>query len=539
MTTLAALTDAAAPWVRRPERGRDTRVVDTADRADLVVLDQILTDCPALETLQHRLTDRHGAVGLVQDLWMAAYSRTPQLLDAHEVEPSQRRNRAIAAAMLGTPEHTALRRMTVGDAYAAAMSVLAQAKALPGMLDTLDPAGRHRAAARRHRGLDAAARWVEHAHQRASDSVDADPDAAVAQPKVAAMLRAIAEAEQAEDAVAAAEQAVAEENGNPALAVSSVRAAARQAAADAEDALVAEDTAMTAWGVGEGQLQHLDAQERMRLARSLQSGKLARFAELIGRFRTLSHAQRARRVEHARGEYVGVALGDDLGGLVPEELANLAVPGLRAAFLARYVEAQLMVYDQRGEEHQAQGSIIACIDCSSSMRFFDEHGISGEAYAKAMALALLDQARAARPRRGFAAILFSHHVEPPILFPADQPLDLAAQLRMAERFPGGGTDFQAPLDAAVALLEAEFNSSGRPKADIVFLTDGAAELSEDWVRAWRRTKHRLGFRCYGVQLPTDGGPWAEAGVLEDICDDVRAIADLSDVHGTAGLFRAI
>lgn len=545
-------------------------MVDTSDRADLVALDQIMADCTALTGLDGTLTEHYAAPGLVEDLWLAAYSRAPQLAESREVGPGQRAGRAITAAMLHTPEHDELRRTTVGDPYAAAMSVLAQGPALRRMLAALDQDGSQRAANHARQAADRAAGAVQQAYAAAAEAAeeaagevvegDTEPGAGggtggggrgeagqdaggldgleVPGPLVADVLRAIAEAKAADDDAAASAAAAEDGQGeDDDLAVAQVRAEARQAAADAEAELSEEDAAMNAWGVGEGELQRLDADDRMRLAQRLRTPRLAQFAELIGRFRQMSTAQRSRRVEHARGEYVGVGLGDDIGSLIPAELANLALPALRAHFAVRYAERQLMIYEQRGDEHEGQGAIIACIDCSHSMTDQDEHGITGEAYAKAMALALLDQARNAVPPRDFAAILFSHDAEPPICFPADRPVSLDDKLTMASLFPGGGTLFDPPLDAAVELLEAEYNAVGKQRADIVFITDGAADVEEDWMVAWRAAKKRLGFRVFGVSV----GPWADedTSVLEEICDDVRRIDDLTATHATADLFRAI
>jgi uncharacterized protein with von Willebrand factor type A (vWA) domain len=564
-TSLGRLRESASPWLNRPgyPPPRDRRVVDSTDRADLAALDQIMTDCTALTDLDATLTDRYGALGLVEDLWLAAYSRDPQLAEAREVDPGQRANRAITAAMLRTPEHDELRRSTVGDPYAAAMSVLAQGPALRRMLSTLDEQDQQWAANRAHQDAARAAGAVQQAYAAAAGAVEADAedaaagnlagdagdagdadgdgpdldDAEVPHPLVVDVQRAIAEAAGADDDAASAAAALADQHENGDLAVARVRAEARKAAAHADAELSGEASAMNAWGLGEGERQRLDADERMRLAQRLRSGKLARFAELIGRFRQMSTAQRSRRVEHARGEYIGVTIGDDLGSLVPAELVNLALPALRAQFAVRYAERQLMIYEQRGEDREAQGAIIACIDCSYSMSYDDEHGITGEAYAKAMALALLDQAREATPPRDFAAILFSDGAEPPICFPAGQPVSLEDKLTMAESFPAGGTAFQPPLDAAVKLLDAEYNTAGKQKADIVFITDGTAPVDEYWLTTWREAKKRLGFRCFGISV----GPWADkdTGALEEICDDVRRIEDLSDSHATADLFRAI
>ena len=564
--SLGRLRESARPWLDRPgyPRPREVRVVDSADRADLVVLDQILADAPALADLQTALAEHYGAAELVKDLWMAAYSRDPQLADASEVEAGQRAGRAIAAAMLGSPEHEELRRTTVGDPYAAAVSVLAQGPALRRMLNTLDTERRQREAHRAHQRADRAAGAVREAFAAAAEAaesaVDGEPDeepdeefavaapgedggdgggvdaAEVPHPLVVDVQRAIAEAEALDAEAAAADAAAAGQNESGELAVAQVRADAREAAADADAELAAEATAVRAWGVGEAEWQRLDAGERMRLAGKLRGGKLAAFAALIGRFKQMAAAQRSHRVEHARGEYVGVTLGDDLGSLVPDEFVNLALPALRVVFAVRFAEERLMVFEQRGEEHEGQGAVIALIDCSHSMKRLDGNGITREAYAKALALALLDQARAATPARDFAAIAFSKQPEPAICFPASGPVRLEDKVAMAETFPGGGTDFQSPLDAAVELLEADYNTTGRRKADLVFITDGIAAVEEDWLRDWRAVKKRLGFRCFGVAIGDEAEP---EGVLEEICDDVRQIEDLTDTRATADLFRAI
>jgi len=69
---------------------------------------------------------------------------------------------------------------------------------------------------------------------------------------------------------------------------------------------------------------------------------------------------------------------------------------MRAAFAARYAEQRLFVYETRGEQHTGPGAVVACVDCSGSMSWAATGGISGEAWAKDCALALLDQARAGR-----------------------------------------------------------------------------------------------------------------------------------------------
>lgn len=519
---------------------RDRRphyAVHTADRADDVVLDGLLAECTALRQLDADLAGHYGAPGLVGDLWRAAYCRHPELLRADEIQPRAQINHALVSAQLGSPEHCELRRTTAGDAFASALAVVCQGPALRRML----------------RQLDDERDQAEQAQQKADQAAAASAAAGPAGPG--------AEDAQGEDGVADSGDAAendaqadrgetdaahrAEKELQQALAAAPIRAAARQAAQDAGEQLDDVCGRAAAWGV-DAELQRLSADERMRLADRLTSGKLREFADLIGRFRQLARAQRSRRVEHARGEYVGVTLGDDLGSLIPAELANLAVPALRADFAARYAESRLMVYDQRGDEHEAQGAIIALIDCSWSMQdpftmtfgtgapSPGDEAVTAEAYAKALALALLDQARAARPVREFTAILFDERVDKVFRFPAHQPLDHAHRIELAERFPGGGTDFMGPLEEAVKLLAAEHNTTGRQKADLVLITDGDAWVSDQWVEQWWTHKRQLGFRAFGIEIGRGGSPTVAA-----ICDDTRTIADLTDTHATAELFRSI
>lgn len=210
---------------------------------------------------------------------------------------------------------------------------------------------------------------------------------------------------------------------------------------------------------------------------------------------------------------------------------------MRSVFAARFAESRLMLYDSRGEETTGKGAIIACVDCSYSMEESGPGGVTREAWAKACALALLDQARQAR--RDFVGILFSSDDSVKVCrFPATRPAAIADVLDFAEHFFGGGTEFRTPLAAAVRLLDEELNTDGRRRGDIVMITDGECEVSEQWMRSWNEAKHTLGFRTFGVAVgaPRATGPGT---VLDALCDNLRSIDDLTDTHAAGDLFRLI
>ena len=162
-------------------------------------------------------------------------------------------------------------------------------------------------------------------------------------------------------------------------------------------------------------------------------------------------------------------------------------------------------------------------------------GVSGEAWAKACALALLDQARAAR--RDFAGILFSSASElADVPVPRRPAPAIGDVLDFAESFFGGGTDFAAPLDAAAE------SAGGRVR-----------HRRPDARR--HRVHHRRGMRRHrgldavlaGAQGParlSASSAWpsaAEPGPVLDraVRQPPRTVTDLAEPGAAADMFRVI
>ncbi len=530
LARLADLAGKAGRWLGLSAPVRHTGAVE-ADRFDDMTWREIYDQAAALRELAEDLAERYDyAADLVKDMFLAAYKASPVVRPGGHMDPSRLVNRQAIAGLLESPEFTELRRETAGDVYASAMAVLAQAEAMRRMLEQAKDAQQAAdRAARARQEEHAAAAALAAAVEAASHTADEDgtvPDEQAG--AVEAAMQAAQEAEErAAETAAAASRAV---TG----AAPGMRAAGRSGAQQAAEEAREEAALMAAWGVGPGELQRMDFETRRRLADRLRSGRMAQFIDLIGRFRQMAEEQRARRMERVPGELVGIETGHDLSRLIPSELAALGVPAMRAVFAARYAEQRLFVYEQLGEVEAGQGAIICCVDCSGSMGArLPGTGISGEAWAKACALAMLDQARAAR--RDFAGILFSSAGEIKVFrFPAREPARIADVLDFSEFFWGGGTNFEEPLGAAAELLEAEYNTDGRMRGDIALVTDGICGMSEEWMRTWNDAKARLGFRVFGIQVGRAPGP-----VLDALSDNVRSIEDLADVDQAADLFRVV
>jgi len=505
-----------------------------ADRFDRLTWQDTYGQSAGLRDLAEELNQRYDhTTDVLTDVFLAAYKVGPRLRERAEMDPSRLVNHQVITSLLDSPEFAELHRETAGDPYAAAMAVLAQAAALRRTLEhARDAQEQAEQVKNAQRAAEDAATAVGEALQEAAD--EADEDGTVPSLANDAVHQAI-------EAAGAAEATARQSSRTAAQALKAaapgIRTAARNAVAKGAEAAREESALMRAWGVGPGELERMPFDQRARLAERLRTGRLAQWAELIGRFRRMAAGERARKVENATGELVGVTLGDDLSRVIPSELANLGLPALRAVFAARYAAGELMLYDSQGDQSTGQGAVIACVDTSHSTYEAGPGGVTREAWAKACALALLDQARHAG--RDFVGILFSAADKLQVFrFPADRPAGIAQVLDFAETFLGGGTSYQRPLSAAGELLEAEFNDTTRARGDIVMLTDDDCGVTGTWMRDWNEAKHRLGFRVFGVAI---GAPRvAEAdSVLDALCDNLRSIEDFTDVHAAADLFRVI
>jgi uncharacterized protein with von Willebrand factor type A (vWA) domain len=300
-----------------------------------------------------------------------------------------------------------------------------------------------------------------------------------------------------------------------------------------------EDAEGFARSMGAGNIR--SAGERLRLAEKLEkSAKLRQLARLAGALRAEARAARRRRRERAASEVYRVGRGSDLGRLLPSELCALRHPLRRRDFLRRLHEDEIAQYDLRGDDRHGRGPMVVCLDGSGSM--------SGprELWAKAVALALLDIAR--RQGRRTRALVFSGPEVEPVAFDLTRkakhtgrrPVDLEAVVALAECFPGGGTDFEKPLRASLAAIR-EGSLKG---ADIVFITDGEANLSDTFVEELRREKRRRDIAILAVLVDDPsrnevrGAGSRAAQELGKVADQLTTVTELT-ARSARTLFEAV
>ncbi len=467
----------------------------------------LVADTPSLAAL----VERGGALAphfreLVEDVFCLLYKLEPRWRDAGEVAPAAALNRELLVALRDHPLLESVRSESQLDEVKAGLGalllgehlleLLREERLLPrgDLLDLWDLDRREQELRRRGEELDD----VEGTD--ASDETRAEAERAAKAAAAELRQKAVRVAERLSEIPSRARAAV------PA-ALGGLR---RELAETADQA--------QSWGKGLGAGGRNSPGRQVELGRRLATNpKLRRLAVLVGRMRAQALALRRTTLERASEEVFDVERGRTLDRLLPPELLALRHPALRRDLLRRLAEGQLLSYRLRGADERGRGPMIVCLDGSSSMAG------EKEIWSKAVALTLLEIAR--RQRRLFRFVCFSSPDTP--LFTLDlNPRDhhLVGEdraLDVAEYFPGGGTDFETPLDAAVDTLVAARYRRG----DVVLITDGECQVSPGWLERFRREKRRLGFSLFSVLI--DVGPSSTA-TLAELSDRVTSVSQLTD-----------
>ena len=233
----------------------------------------------------------------------------------------------------------------------------------------------------------------------------------------------------------------------------------------------------------------------------------------LGRFREIFAQGKRNGYAYGRGEKYALELGNDLSRALTSELAMLAVPETLPLFLRKYQRRQIKQYRRREPVYKGAGDIICCLDESSST--------AGEcaAWGKAVAMTLLEIAES--EGRRFALIHFSDFgtIKTDLFFPKQTTVE--DRLRAAETFLDGGTDFCAPLNEALRLMEEKDFEN----ADIVFITDGECVLPPEFISRLQEEQVRRRFTITGILL--DQGYAGMDFSLRAFCQSIYRTSELT------------
>lgn len=544
MSFLNDLLDKAKGWLDSPAPSPTATDVVPHDRFDEAEYKDIRSNVPVIDTMITDLSRKHDYVeDFMQDVHNVFTQGDPQVRDVADMAPTHVPNQVVINELAKLPEVQQMRASTRHDPYAGAMATVSMKSQLTQLVErTSEARKKAQKQAQAQADAAAAAQAAQQALQQAQALQDAvtqdengipDPNAQAQASQAAAAAGALLD-----QAQAAAGQALAAREATQQAAQQAaqgmradLRQAAQQAAQEQED----EDNLMRAFGVDDGDLKRMPFTERAGLANRLKNNRLAKFAKLIGQFKALQAAESRRKVKHAPDEVNNVILGDDLTRLAPSEWINFASDELEDDFWLRYVNKQVLCYDLIGTERVGQGPIVVVCDESGSMEYNTVQGGTAEAWSKALALALCEQARS--KGRDFYYIGFSSARQQYTVKMEGGKAKLSDVIDMTEHFFGGGTHFEKPLLDALAIVEQYDDKDGK-RPDIVFITDDDYYGSdEEFMRRWNKTKERYDLRCFGIAM----GGAGTGGMLEAVSDNVRSIEGMtdSDPRVVADLFRTI
>ncbi|WP_165767922.1 VWA domain-containing protein [Virgibacillus indicus] len=246
-------------------------------------------------------------------------------------------------------------------------------------------------------------------------------------------------------------------------------------------------------GNAEAELKKIPLRNQLELADKIsESSHMKEIAEWAGRFKQIARKKQKSKFNHATTRS-GITFGNDLGRILPSELGLYKNETTRIEFKRRFAKQKVRQFDFKGKETLGKGPIILCLDQSGSMNKLDTQ-------SKGFALALMSIAK--RQKRDFALIPFSSRAHKYVY--EKGKIDAKAMVALCERFIGGGTNFQAPLEKAVEIV----SESSFKRADIVFVTDGEASITKNFINDFEKQKQRtefnvlsliIGYRCDTVK----------------------------------------
>lgn len=206
--------------------------------------------------------------------------------------------------------------------------------------------------------------------------------------------------------------------------------------------------------------------------------------------------RKARVPQASRSEVHGTHRSNDLMRVLPSELLNLEDETLETIFYARLLEKNLLSYELQGityidgeetfQQDKRTGPVVACLDTSGSMQ--------GEPLLKAKALLLAIANILKKEDRSLHVLLFGSAGEiREFSMVADN--DAVGLLKFLQQGFGGGTDFEAPIRRALAIIAEQKNYK---KADVLMISDGDCALSPEFATNLQQQKVTLDCSIYSV-----------------------------------------
>lgn len=454
-----------------------------------------------------------AAPELVHDLFMALYKANPRLEDPRNIHADCYPNHKIMSEVLGNEKLAELQEVTASDPAMSAIAMAAMGDVLRDILGRVPPPPPPPKPKPQGGGQGDE---QQDGDQQQGEGQGSDGDEAENEP--GGDQQSDADADEAAQEAAEREWQADFDKLLDELDLDRAVMKALDAAADETDAL---DALRREAGLEDGEWQSMSPEQRLAYAERLRTPEMRLLAQRVGRMRRFALGERATRVVNVKQEIYDVETGNDLKRVLPSQYALLATPGTTLEFYRRYTQRQLLQFAMHGEEEVGKGPVVICIDKSASMK--------GERMSWAMAVAEALRRFAADDERDYTALFFGqnrdrHRFE----FPAGKgPFEKV--LAFLSIKANGGTAFDGVLEEALKLASEAFDDESKPKADIVFVTDGEAGLADAWIERFNVERARVSVRVFAVYIGGAADMTGKVGplaLLQRISDVTIPVRDL-------------
>jgi uncharacterized protein with von Willebrand factor type A (vWA) domain len=302
-----------------------------------------------------------------------------------------------------------------------------------------------------------------------------------------------------------------------------MREIAKDAHEKTEEMVVVAQT----WGLDAGDLTVLDMMKIMELS-DQSSDIIEKLTELVGRTEEASNSA----LERVRESYVGnpskLGLTQDFSKILPTEmimLSDKAPKILRTTKVLDWASQGLLGWVVEGEG-KSQGSFIAYVDGSWSMR--------GDRIlaAKAIAFGIANTLRKDRQEnREFVIKLFGSEEDGFVPIDSKSSLEKIAEWATYALF--GGTDFTYCFKDAIEEMK-NLHEQEVYGIDLLFITDGQADLEEEQIEAWKKLSENTGARLMLVLIERQSFQFSkELEELADLVIDISTYDFMNDIEKVA------
>lgn len=268
--------------------------------------------------------------------------------------------------------------------------------------------------------------------------------------------------------------------------------------------------------INKNSISSLSFDEIIRISKYFSNPEIKIFFDKVGRKKEIAKKASSKKKKDKTIVSDRILLSDDIDNIIDEELMmfSLDIEAFENDFYDRYLHNRLLTYEKVKSKEKNKGPIILCYDGSGSM---DGNKIKE---TKVHILTFIEIAKI--QKRKMITIQFASKDEPLIINKLNpNNININDIYDIMNNFLKGGTDFEKPLEKAIQYIEADKFKH----ADILFITDGVCNISQNFKKKFISTKEIMKFKLYSVIM--HGNTYSDYGDIGEISDEVMEIKSIN------------